>query len=277
MTHAEPFWLQAPDVKLYGQEWDHISSTRGVICLVHGYAEHIGRYEHVADYFARHGFTVFGYDLRGHGQSGGTRAHVDSFEQYINDLDLVLAQARQRHPGLPMFLYGHSLGGSQVLTYAIRRKPQIQGLISTAPLLRLAEIPKAKAMLARVLSNIIPSLGIPYVVDINGLSRDPSISEKYINDPLVLRVVSVRLGMELLKAGAWLLEHADELTLPTLMIQGGADYIVAPDAAREFTAKAPESLLTYKEWEGGYHELHNDIIKEEVLNFILAWIEARLA
>ncbi len=277
MASTESIWLQTPEVKLFTQEWEPDPPIKGVICLVHGYAEHVGRYEHVADYFARRGFFVLAYDLRGHGRSGGTRAHVDSFEQYYDDIDLVLSQARQRHPRLPLFLYGHSLGGSQVLNFAIVRKPQIQGVIAASPLIRLTQVPKAKAALAKLLSRITPTLTIPYSVDLDGLSRNPSVKEKYINDPLVLRVVTVRFAVALMIAGNWLLDHADELTLPTLVTQGSSDRVVDASATREFSAKAPKSLLTYKEWDGGYHELHNDIIKEEVLNFIFTWIEARLA
>jgi alpha-beta hydrolase superfamily lysophospholipase len=118
---------------------------------------------------------------------------------------------------------------------------------------------------------------MPYQVDSTGLSRDPSVGERYRTDPQVLSRVSVRLGLELIAAGDWVLQHAGDLSLPTLIMQGAADRIVSPTAAREFASAAPQDLITYQEWEGGYHELHNDVIQEEVLNYLLSWVEARLA
>ncbi len=276
MANVEDYWLQTSDVKLYGREWNHASPARGVLCLVHGLGEHSGRYAHVAEFFCGHGFSFMTFDLRGHGKSSGLRGHVDDFDIYNDDVDNLIQEANRRHPQLPVFLYGHSLGGNIVLNYSLSRKPQIKGVISSSPFLGLAYDPGFKLIIGKTLYSLLPKFSMANGLDRNGLSRDVDVVERYNKDPLVHDMVSARLGLDLINSGKWIIEHAREFPLPLLLMQGSADWIVSSDATREFAAKLPAGLITYKEWEGGYHELHNDIIKEDVLQTMQAWLVSNL-
>ena len=123
MQHIE-FTQQAPDgVQFYFQGWQPETPPKAVVCLVHGLGEHSGRYAHVAAALNDAGYALLGFDLRGHGKSGGPRGHTPSYETLMDDIGRLLAEAAQRYPGQPQFLYGHSLGGNLVLNYALRRKP----------------------------------------------------------------------------------------------------------------------------------------------------------
>jgi len=219
---------------------------------------------------------VLAFDLPGHGKSEGPRGHIESYDLVYECIDLLLQESRQRYPQVPLFLYGHSLGGNIVLNYALQRKPQLAGVISTSPGLGLESEPRLKLLIGKVLYTVAPKFSMPNGLDRSGLSRDPSVEQRYSADPLVHSLISARLGMDLISKGKWARENAANFPIPLLLMQGSADRLVAPAATREFAARAPADLITYKEWEGGYHELHNDIIKEEVLNFMLGWIATRM-
>ena len=133
MQHIE-FTQQAPDgIQFYFQGWQPETPPKAVVCLVHGLGEHSGRYAHVAAALNDAGYALLGFDLRGHGKSGGPRGHTPSYETLMDDIGRLLAEAAHRYPGRPQFLYGHSLGGNLVLNYALRRKPGIGGVVATSP------------------------------------------------------------------------------------------------------------------------------------------------
>jgi alpha-beta hydrolase superfamily lysophospholipase len=277
MSPLEFYTSPSEGVRLYAREWQPADPVRGVIVLVHGLGEHCQRYAHVADFINKRGFSFLGFDLRGHGQSSGQRGHIQSFEQYLDDIDLMLEKARERHPSLPVFLYGHSLGGNIALIYALKRKPQVNGVIATSPVTAPDKIPAVKYILGKVFYTLWPAFSMDNGLDHSALSRDVSVVERYDSDPLVHTRISARLGLDMLNSGEWIKQHASELTVPLLIMQGSADRIVSVAGTREVARKAPTTLVEYKEWEGGYHELHNDFIKDEALNYMLSWIESHLA
>jgi len=164
-----------------------------------------------------------------------------------------------------------------VLYFALSRKPKITGLIVTSPGIGLAEpLTSFKMAMAKVMSKLLPSLTMNNGLYLPGLSRDASVVEAYKNDPLVHPKVSAALGMDLMTKGPWIVEHANELTLPILLMQGTEDKLVNPKTTAEFAAKAPKNLIVYKEWQGFFHELHNEPEKMDVLNFELEWIKKHL-
>jgi alpha-beta hydrolase superfamily lysophospholipase len=244
---------------------------------VHGLGEHSGRYQHVAAAFNAAGIAVWGFDLRGHGKSPGKRGQVPHFEVMLDDIATAIAVTQKRFAGLPLFLYGHSLGGNLVLNYALRRKPALAGVIATSPWIQLAfEPPAAQIRLARFMSRLLPGLTQPNELDVQGLARDPEVGVAYKNDPLVHDRASVRLLVEFLDAGEWALEHATELNLPLLLVHGSADPITSAAASQKFAARAGANC-TLKIWEGFYHETHNEPEKEQVIAYNLEWLEQHLA
>jgi len=260
---------------LVGREWKPMGEARGVVCLVHGIGEHVGRYPHVAAAFNQAGYAMIGVDQRGHGRSEGPRGHTPSYDAFLDDIDVQLAEAAGRHPGKPLFLYGHSLGGNFVLFYSLRRRPRLAGVIASAPSLRLAFKPPAwKTTMGRLMYNLIPAFSMPSGLETAALSHDPSVVDAYIHDPLVHNRVSARLGIGMIDIGEWILAHASEFSLPLLVFIGSEDRLTSVDASREFASKVPGNC-TFKIWDGLYHETHNEPQKAEVLDYMIQWIKSR--
>lgn len=274
---TEEFKLQSTDgLGLFACTWLPDGDLRGMVCLVHGLGEHCGRYLHVARRFTAAGFGMLAFDLRGHGKSDGKRGHATSFDVILDDIGLALQECAARFPGKPLFLYGHSLGGNLVLNYALRRKPDVRGVIAASPGLRTAFIPPpAKLALGKVMYSIWPGLILPNGLDLQALSRDPHVIEAYNADPLVHDRLSVRLGVDLLNNGEWALSHAAQLATPLLLMHGDADRLTSAAASREF-AESAGALCTLKIWPGGYHEMHNEPEQEKVIETMLGWMETRL-
>ena len=252
------------------------SEVRAFIILVHGLGEHVMRYSGWAGKFNASGIGFAGVDLPGHGKSDGKKGHIKNYGITGEMLDILLSEYRKTYNGLPVFLYGHSLGGGIVLEYLLKKSPEVKGAVVTSPWLRLAFEPsKAKVALAGFLRHIFPSLVQPTGLVTEHLSHDFSVVEKYINDPLVHGKISTALFYNTVSAGAYILSNADKLKVPVLLLHGSDDKITSPDGSREIAAKS--DLITFRLWEGGYHELHNEPFNEEVFSFILNWINTRIS
>ena len=277
MKSVELGWKSQDGLDFFARAWEPEQKPRAVVCLVHGIGEHTGRYEHVARALARAGYAMLGFDQRGHGHSGGPRGHTPSYEALMQDIDLLLAQAAERYPHLPRFLYGHSMGGNETLNYVLRRKPDIAGAIASSPWLRLAFVPPAaKVRAGRLLNGIFPRFSQSTGLDINALSHDPKVAEAYRRDPLVHERITARLYLELYDSGAWALAHAAEFPLPLLLMHGGQDRLTSADASREF-ARIGGSHITLQIWDSDLHEVHNELDREEVFRMMVIWMDARLA
>lgn len=272
MPSSERIFQTADGLQLFAQDWVPEGTPRAVVCLVHGLGEHIGRYPHVAAALNSAGYALLGFDLRGHGQSPGQRGHAPSWDTLLDDIGQLLQDAQQHFPDRALFLYGHSMGGILVLSYALRRKPQLCGAIVTSPLLRTAFQPPAwKLWLGKTLYNLLPAFSLSNELDPRGLSHDQKVVDAYVNDPLVHNRVSARLAMDMLWAGEWALEHAAEFPLPLLLMHGAADPICSPEASREFAARAPGECA-FKLWDGLYHEIHNEPEQQQVFDVMVEWL-----
>lgn len=277
MNHREMTWKSHDGLDLFARVWEpKVVSPRAVVCLVHGLGEHASRYAHVAEALSREGFVLFGFDLRGHGRSGGARGHISSDRDYLMDIDLLLERARARYPALPLFLYGHSLGGILVLYYGLKRKPALKGVIATGPGLRTAlEKQPAKILAARALGAVAPKLSIPSGLDTKALSRDTSVVQAYVSDPLVHDRVSLGFGRIMLGVTQWTLAHAGEFPVPLLLMHGKKDKVAFPSGSVEVAA-ALKDRATLVLWEDLYHEVHNEPEKAEVFKTMMMWMDARL-
>lgn len=262
-------------VDLYLRQWTPSNEPKGVVCLLHGLGEHCGRYNHVADALKTENFVVIAMDLRGHGKSLGRRGDIPSYEAILDDIDLLLEEARTRYPHLPLFLYGHSMGGNLALNYALRRHPELCGIIATGSWLRLAyRLPILQKALIRLLYIIHPRMALSNQLNLQGLSHDSRVAEAYINDPLVHDKISIRLFFSVVRSGEWAIDHGDELNIPLLLMHGGGDPITSAEATREFGGKARNSRV--KIWDDLYHEIHNESQNEEVFRAITDWLNERL-
>jgi len=275
MPHFEYQWKTTDGLNLYGQGWTPSGDLKAVVCLIHGIGEHSSRYEHVAAFLSQNGYALFTFDHRGHGRSEGPHGHFPSYETAMRDVEYHLQQAAERFQNKPIILYGHSMGGNLVLNYALRYRPQIAGVIATAPMLRLSFKPsRVKQLLAKFLIRVWPTLSLPSGLDTKDISRDPEVVKKYDSDPLTHNRVTPCF-LNLLEAGEWALEHAAEFSKPLLVMHGGEDHITSPENSRIF-AKNVGKICTLKIWDGLYHEIHNEPEKEMVLETMLRWIESIL-
>ena len=277
MNHFESSWKARDGLDIFAEAWEPtVILPKAVVCLVHGLGEHTSRYAHVAEAFGKEGFVLFGADLRGHGRSGGLRGHISSIEDYMQDIDVLLEQARARYPGLPLFLYGHSIGGVQVLHYGLLRKPNVKGVIATSSALHTsAEDQALKVMMAKVLGSLLPNVVIASGLEPKSISRDEKVVQAYINDPLVHDKLSLGFGKVMIGVSAWTLAHAGEFSLPLLLLHGKADAIAFPSSSIEFAAPLKDKV-TLVLWDDAYHELHNEPEKEEVFKTMTLWMDARL-
>jgi alpha-beta hydrolase superfamily lysophospholipase len=276
MNSFEAQWKTRDGLDICGQGWEPEGGIKAVICLVHGIGEHVTRYAHVAQALTQAGYAVFGFDLRGHGRSGGPRGHTPSIEAFRQDIDLLFENAQKRYPGLPRFLYGHSLGGILVLNYTLVRKPNVKGVIATSPGLHTAlHQQHFKVMLARVLGTLLPTVLIPSELDTAGLSHDVQVVRAYNSDPLVHDKISLGFGRIMLGVTQWTLDHASEFPAPLLLMHGKEDPIAFPSSSTDFAAPLKDKC-TLMLWDGMYHELHNESVKAEVFKTMTIWMDARL-
>jgi len=277
MSYNEIRWNAADETPIFAREWAPETPAAAVVVLIHGLGEHSNRYAQVAADLNAAGFAVVAPDLHGHGLSGGKRGHFPSYDAVMEDIARAFDQASQRFPGLPQFLYGHSLGGNLVLYYTLTRKPKIKGVISSSPGLEPGAPVSAFTMaMAKIMYTLAPSFTLKNGLQLEFLSHDPAVLEKAMKDPNYHPYISARLGLDMLKNGRWIEEQTGTFPIPLLLMQGTGENLVNPAATKRFAAGISGDV-TYREWEGWYHELHNEVGREEVLATIITWLRAHLA
>jgi len=277
MSHTEFEWKAADGLKIYAQAWEPETAPKAIVCLVHGLGEHSGRYAHVAETMNQGGYAVLASDLRGHGKTEGKRGHSPSFEAFMDDIALLLAEAAQRYPNLSCFLWGHSLGAVLVSNYTLRRKPQLAGVVLTGLSLRTAiSDQKVKIQFAKTAAKLMPQMSMPTGLVAQHVSRDPEVVERYINDPLVHGVATLAMAKYTIEAIPWVYEHASEWALPVLIMHGDADAIAFISGVEDF-ANLIKQDCTLKIWPGLWHEIHNEPEKEQVLAYALGWLDSQLS
>lgn len=271
-------WKSLDGLTMHAKGWAPEKKPKAIICLVHGHGEHIGRYEHVGAAFTDAGYALLGFDLRGHGKSGGPRGHSPSFEAFLRDIDDFIREAKSRYPDAPRFLYGHSLGGLLTLSYALNRKNlDVRGLIISSPGLRTAlHEQKAKVMLAKALGVMTPTVTIASGLNAEHISRDPQVVKAYINDPLVHDKMTLGFGRAALQVTSSIFEQVGQLSVPMLLAYCSGDKLTYPRGSEEFASLAPKGLVTLKKFEGLYHEPHNEPEKADVFKTYIAWLDGQV-
>ena len=243
--------------------------------MVHGLGEHGGRYQHFAEWFTPLGATIYAQDHRGHGRSGGQRGHTPSLEALLDDIDLVVRQART-DSGSPVVLIGHSLGGLLAIAYALDRPEQIDRAIFSAPfLVGKVKVPAWKQAAARVLPTVAPRLSLSNEIDANDLSHDPEIPKAYRADPLVHDRISARMYEETAGRTESYLARAPELRVPFLLMHGRDDRIVDPAGSQRFFARTTAPDRAFCLYPGMYHEIFNEVDHDRVFADIESWLIRR--
>ncbi|WP_020619664.1 alpha/beta hydrolase [Paenibacillus daejeonensis] len=279
MVHETLVMPTADGLELFAQEWrSDDKPAKAVVCLVHGMGEHSTRYQAVAETLTGEGYVLFTYDQRGHGRSPGKRGHTPSVERLTEDAERAIGMARKRHPDTPVFLYGHSMGGNVSLSCALRRQPDIQGLILTSPWLRLAfDPPRAKQWIGRQVARVWPSFSLATGLDPGQLYRPDQEVAPVVMDMLAHNRISAAMYFGLQAEGEWALAHASErLHAPMLLLHGTADRVTSYVASQQL-AGCLDGRCAFYSWQDGLHELHNDRERREVMQCVVRWMEDRLS
>lgn len=251
----------------FTRTWTEGPEAKARVVLVHGLAEHVGRYDHVGTWLAARGYPTYASDLPGFGTSPGPKGHVDSFDDF---LDAVEASVVEVGTDLPVVLYGHSLGGLIAATYAVSGRPRPDRLVLSTPALAYAG-PGWQKPIAMALSRIAPTFSMPNGLKGEQLSSDPTVGEAYFADPLVLTKSSIRLAAESFAAMDAIGAKLVELEIPTYVLHGSDDSVVPPQGSVAIGALPG---VTRRLWVGLRHECHNEPNWEEVLDDLLQWLDA---
>ena len=276
MQTSEWKWKSRDGLEMYSTLWAPDVAPRALVILIHGHGEHIHRYDHVGQAFSNAGYALAGFDVRGHGRSGGQRGHSPSYENLLDDIRDFMADMQKRYSQSPVFLYGHSMGGNQVINFALRYPQGLRGVIVTGPWLRLAFEPSAfQLTLAKVMKRIAPAFSQASGLEQAAISSDPEVVHAYATDPLVHEKITAGLFSMIHANGEWALAHAADLKIPMLLMHGSADRLTSADASKEFAGAAGD-LVTLRIWDGLFHEIHNEPVKTDVLKIMTDWIDRHL-
>jgi alpha-beta hydrolase superfamily lysophospholipase len=272
--HVEGTLYGARGVELYWQGWLPDTEPTGVLLLCHGLGEHSGRYGHVVEAVTPDGWAVYGLDHRGHGRSGGRRAHLDDYADWLADFDTFRRHVTALHPGLPVFLLGHSMGGQIALAYALDHQADLTGLVLSAPALASNAVPKAAVPVLTLLARIAPTLR-PAGIDGTKISKDPAVVAAYRADPLVHQGnPTLGLSVRLFAQFPLLPERARGLTLPLLLQHGTDDVLTEPSGTRVLEAASGSPDMTVRWYDGLWHEIYNEPEREAPLTDLREWLAA---
>ncbi|MBF6330287.1 alpha/beta hydrolase [Nocardia transvalensis] len=262
---------------IFWRAWLPEGQPRAVVGLIHGVAEHSGRYEHVGRRLADSGFAVYAPDHIGHGRSAGTKANIDSIDGAADNVAALLELASGKHPGLLRFLVAHSMGSLITLRLATRAPLDVAGIAVSAPPLVIEAGNPVQRLLAPLLSRFTPNLGV-LQLDSSTVSRDPEVVHAYDTDPLVFRgKLPARTAAEMLQTTETVRRRLDRLTVPTLVMHGTGDGLASPKGTDLVEREAGAKDLTVKRYPGLYHEIFNEPEQDIVLTDVVDWLDKHLA
>lgn len=278
VAYGEGSFEGVKGLKLHEASWrPNDREPRATVILLHGLKDHADRYAGFAERLVREGYAVHALDLRGHALSEGERVWVDEFDDYVKDLTTFVDRVREKEPGKPLFLFGHSMGGAISTLYAMERKAgELDGLILSAAALKPGENASAFLIgISGILSTLTPGARA-FEVDESVFSRDPEVIAEMRRDPLIHQENGpVRTGAELLGAMERIQENAEKLTVPLLALHGTADVSTTPEGSKQLVERARSKDKTLKLYDGLVHDLLHEPEKAQVIADIVAWLDAR--
>lgn len=259
---------------LHCRTWLPAGAPVASVLIVHGFAEHSGRYERVAARLNAAGYAVRALDLRGHGLSEGRRTSIVRFADYVDDARRALQLSRAEWPDIPRMLLGHSMGGLVALLLALEDPIDVDALVLSAPAACPGDVSAAMVAAGKMMSRLMPDAPV-VKLPLNAISRDPDVVAAYNADPLVFPTrIRARLGAELLAAMEQAHQRLPSLRVPLLVMQGTADRLVDPGCGPEVHRLAGSADKTLKMYDGLWHEIFNEPERDTVLNDLVAWLDA---
>ena len=276
-TRSERTFDGVGGVRIVYDVWTPDVTPRAVVILSHGFGEHARRYDHVAARFGRDGLVTYALDHRGHGRSGGKRALVKDISEYTGDFDTLVGIASKEHPGLTRIVLGHSMGGGIVFAYGVERPDDYDLMMLSGPAVAAqTAVSPVLAWVAKTVGVIAPGLPLQQL-DANAVSRDPAVVNAYNTDPLVYHgKVPGGVARALLLVGDTMPQRAAALTAPLLVVHGSEDRLIPVDGSRQLVDAVGSSDVELKVYPGLYHEVFNEPERDQVLDDVVSWINARL-
>jgi alpha-beta hydrolase superfamily lysophospholipase len=274
VKHMEGFFKGVRDINIYYQYWLPENTPKAVLLIVHGLAEHSGRYTNLVNRLVPKGYAVYGLDHIGHGKSDGIRVYAERFEEFTETLKTYVDMIKGWQPEKPIFLVGHSMGGLISAAFLLDHQAELVGAVLSGPCVKVPDnVSPAVIVLGKILSALMPRLGL-IGLEKEGVSRDPDVVQAYMNDPLVYKgKTTARLAAGMLKVMQRVSTEAVQITLPILIVQGGADRLVSPEGAwmlYNAVSSADKSIQIYP---GLYHEVFNEPEHDRVLHDVEIWLE----
>ncbi|XP_023128287.1 monoglyceride lipase isoform X2 [Amphiprion ocellaris] len=275
-----PHIVNADGLHLFCRYWEPAGPPRALVFVAHGAAEHCGPYDEIAQRLKELSLLVFAHDHVGHGQSEGDRMIIKDFQVYVRDSLQHIDLMKSRHPELPVFIVGHSMGGAISILTACERPEDFSGVVLIAPMVQMSpeSVTPFKVFMAKLLNHMLPSLPLG-AIDSKWISRDKKQVEAYDSDELIFRGgVRVSFGMQMMAAVARIEREIPSISWPFLLLHGDQDKLCDIRGSKTMFENASSSDKKIKVYEGGYHALHHDLpeVAESVLKEVNGWITERL-
>ncbi len=273
MNHTQSFFEGFNGLPLFYQRWFPDSlPVQGILIVVHGLGGHSDLFKHGIRCLLPQGYGVYALDLRGHGRSPGQRGYIHHWQEFREDLCAFLQFIRSRETVEHYFLWGHSMGGTISLDYALHYPDSLQGLILSAPALGHIGVPAWKLVVGQILSRVWPSFKLKVGIDHSLSSREAAVLADYATDTLRHEYGTARLSVEFFKTVGWIHQNLDQLKVPLLLLHGGADGITSPQSSQALFQRLQSVDKTYRDYPNSYHDLYADLNYIDVISDIATWM-----
>lgn len=276
MNHVQGTFKGFDNLSLYFQSWYPRGYTQAIVVMLHGLGSHSDEFSPAVEYLVAQGYEVHAFDLRGHGRSPGQRGYINAWIEFREDVHAFLKHIYSQRSSCPCFLWGHSLGGTIALDYALRQPNYLHGVIVSAPALEKVRVSPIKLTLGRLLSRVMPRFSLELGIRNELGSRNAAIRAIYLQDPLRHSYGSARLATEFFATVKWINKHTADLQIPLLVLHGGADQVTFPEDSRAFFEKIIFPDKEHHEYPGYYHDLYVDVNYQAILIDMNKWLERHL-
>ena len=279
MNHSYSHFKNISGSNNYYQFWLPNENPDQILLVVHGFAEHGGRYKNLIDHFLPLNYAIYALDHVGHGNSDGYRYYVDSIFDFVDSIKKLTEIVKVSHPNKQVFILGHSMGGLLTSLALIDHQEEYEGAILSAPLIKnYGYISPVLIFITRILSVVLPKFGVNSI-DAEYISRDPKVVKDYLNDPLISikSKITAKLAIELINGMKFVLDNAYKITLPIKIFQGMGDVIVDPGGAQLLYDAISSDDKKIKHYDILFHEILNEPEKKDVLKDIEYWLEAHVS